>query len=325
MNNPQIRLSRKVQTVPVVAGGFAYVDLPRQYDYESVLLRVYGGLQVTVNGTAVRAENPCQTLARIELVADGKNTLDSIPGHMAVFGNVQRPGLQQGARFTTPATNFTVATYQVEAIIALDFAMPRGLNPKDTNFRTSQLSLFQLRLTFGAAGDNFVGGTMNYSAMNVDVSTQETIEFKGADGKFSMPIALKKRSYQEVSYTASNSNLEVKLPAGNLIANVVTRAEGNVTAAEPSATQLNNLIAKSGEDYRLNLAAANLRAKNNLDYGSVLAGYYFHDPLAIGHALQHITCAWDVAGQLEPKMVYDAVGTANTKLFIATTELILAR
>jgi len=327
MNNPQIRISRKVATVPIIAGQFAYVDLPRQYDYESVFLRINGGLQVTTNCTSVRAEAPCQSLARIELVADGKNTLDSIPGHMACFGNYDRPGITAGARATTPPTAATVATYQVEAGIALDFAMPKGLEPKDSNFRTSQLSLFQLRLTFGNAIDNFVpgAGVAVYNGLNVDVFTQEVIELKGADGSFSMPIALKKRSYQEIVVSGNNNGLEVKLPAGNLITDVLTRAEGNVTAGEPSATMLNNVIAKSGEDYRLNLSAANLRMKNNLDFGQILAGYYIHNPMALGPAEEHITCGWDVAGQLEPKMVYDTLSGANFKLFVATTELILAR
>lgn len=325
MNNPQIRISRKVATIPVVAGGFSLTDLPRQYDYESLFLRINGGLQVTVLATSVRAEAPLQTIARVEVVADGKNTLVSVPGHAAAFGNLRRKANQSGARVATPPSGVAVATYQVEGNIAIDFASVGGIRPKDTNFRTSQLSLFQLRLTFGAAGDNFVGGTVAFSSMNVDVYTQELIELPNPNDKtYSSPIALRKQSYQEVTLAAANTNQEIFLPAGNLIAGILLRAEGKTTAGEPDATMLNNITVKAGEDYRLNLAAANLRAKNNLDYGAVTAGYYIHNPMALGEALECMTCAWDVSNQAQPKVVIDTTGGANQKLQVVTTELIMA-
>ena len=65
MNN-QFRIKRTYINVPVVAGGFATIDLPRGYDYESIHLRVVGSVQVTTLATAVRAEAPTQVISRVE-------------------------------------------------------------------------------------------------------------------------------------------------------------------------------------------------------------------------------------------------------------------
>jgi hypothetical protein len=320
--NPQNRQSTWISTRSVVANTPDAFDLPRSFDFEALFLRITGSLVVSVGATSVRAEAPLQTLARIEVIADGKNTLINLPGHMAGMGNVFRPQQQANARVTTPPTAATAATYAVEGNIALDFASPRSVRPKDTNLRTSGFTMFQCRLTYGAAGDNFVGGTVAYSAMTVEVYAQQLQEFKGSDGQYSMPVALKKISYQEVSLAAASTNRQIMLPTGNLIPWMLLRTEG-VTAGEPSAAILNNVTSKASEDVRFNLSGANLRAKNNADYGYVQAGYYVIDPQALGDARQCMTCAWDVTGQPQPQLVVDTTGGANQKIMVATCELIL--
>lgn len=87
----QFRILRKVATVPVSGGGFATIDLPRDYDYESIFVRVNGGLQVTVLATSVRAEAPTHVIQRLEVIADGKNNLYSAPFWFSCLGNRDRP------------------------------------------------------------------------------------------------------------------------------------------------------------------------------------------------------------------------------------------
>jgi hypothetical protein len=233
--------------------------------------------------------------------------------------------LQSGARVTTPPSNFTVATYTVEALIPIDFANVPGLRPKDSAFRTSALQLFQLALTFGNAGDCFVGGTMNFSSMNVDVFSQELIERRGKGGGFSMPAFLKKTSFQQINVAAANTALGIDLPAGNRIGRVIIRAAGDVTAGEPSATVLAGVIAKNGEDYRCNLPAALLRGKNNMDGGQLTAGYYIWNPMALGQSPEHFSNSWNVRGNSQPQLVLDTAGGANVVLQIATEEYIPRR
>ena len=320
----QYRIVRKVASVPVSAGGFATIDLPRDYDYETIFLRVNGGLQVTGAATSVRAEAPCQVVQRCEVIADGKNNIFSAPFWFASLGSYDRKLIEYNARVTTPPSGTAIATYTVEAIGTIDLMTPDSVRPKDSNFRSSGLSLFQLRMTFGQPGDSFVGGTVVFSNMFVDVFVQQLVEVPDQAGQMTSPIALKKVSYQEIGLASSNANQEIRLPAGNQIKSVLTRTEGSVTAGEPSTGVLNNVQLAAGVDVRFNVSAANLRAKNNADIGQFTAGYYLADLTAKGFAAVNLTDLWDVSGAAEPKLILDVTGGANVKLQAVVTEYILS-
>jgi hypothetical protein len=325
----QYRVLRKVSTIPVVAGGFAMIDLPRAYDYETLFLRVSGSLQVTTGATSVRAEAPCQLVPRVEIIAEGKNTIFSAPLWAACTAKYDRDLTQSGGRATTPPSAASIATYAVEAIGVIDFCTVDGARSKDSNFRTSGLSLFQLRLTFGLALDCFVpgAGVVVFSGTpTVEVFTSEMVE--GADpttGKFTTPIALKKVTWMRAAVAATNNNMQQRLPAGNNLKSVLLRTEGSVTAGEPSTAMLNSIMLQSGLDVRVNLSGPSLRAKNNADYGSVQAGYYIADITSKGAGHANLTELWDLGGQVEPMMVLDVVGGANNFVDFIVTEYILAR
>ncbi len=321
MNN-QFRIKRTYINVPVVAGGFSTIDLPRGYDYESIHIRVVGSVQVTVAGTAVRAEAPSQILSRVELIADGRNTLFSAPYWFCTLGKYDRPNmLETGARVTTPPTAAAVATYQVEANGVIDLMTPDGERPKDSNFRTSGLQLFQLRLSFGNPGELFVGGTANFVAgLQVEISTVELVELPAADGTITTPVALKKVSFQELAVPTTNANQEIRLPAGNMIKSVVVRTEGNPTAGEPTALVLNALQVFSGVDVRVRNSAAAIRGQNNNDYGQLTAGYYIADLARSGAPTAKLSELWDVTRQAEPKISMDITGGANVKAQVVVTE-----
>jgi hypothetical protein len=328
MSGAQYRVVRKIGTIAVVPGGFATIDLPRSYDLESLFMRINGTVNVATNAaTSVRAEAPCQVVSRVELTSDGKNNLASCPFWALSFGKFDRLMPINGGGVATPPSGVAIASYNVEAIGVVDQAFVDGARPKDSNYRTSGLQLFQLRLTFGLPSDMFVAGTavVSYTNMNVDVFTAEMVELPDpADKTFTNPIALRKVSYQEIALPASNANQELRLPAGNLIKSVLIRTEGAVTAGEPGVGVLNNVQIAAGTDVRLNLAAANVRRKNITDYGNLLPGYYVHDFPAKGFASKSLTECWDVTQQNEPKAILDVTGGASVKMQVVTTEFILA-
>lgn len=319
----QFRILRKIATVPVTANGFITQDLPRDYDYETVFLRVNGGLQVTTGATSVRAEAPTQIISRVEIMANGKDNLFSAPFWFPCLANVARPILEYNARAATPPSGVAVATYQVEAIAAIDMATMDGVRPKDSNFRSSGLSLFQLRLIFGAAGDCFVGGVANFSNMLVDIFVQQVVEIPDAAGGITEINALKKVTFQEIALASSNANQELRLPAGNHIKSLTIRTDGSTTAGEPSTAVINNVQLAAGIDVRMNLSGAQLRAKNNADYGTLLSGYYVADMTSKGAPTVNLSDLWDVTGSAEPKLILDVTGGASVKSQVVITEYIL--
>lgn len=322
--NRQFRIQRKIATIPVVAGGFNTVDLPRGYDYETVYLRLYGGVQVTtLFAGGVRAEAPCQAISRVEVIADGRNTLHSAPMWFDTLARYDRRQNQQGARYTTPPSAASVATYQVEANASIDFMTPDGIRSKDSNLTTGGYQLFQIRLTFGNPADLFGpgAGAAVFNNLNLDISSSEMVELPDPQtGARTLPITAKKVSYQELAVPSSNVNQEVRLPAGNLIKSVVARMEGSVTAGEPSVAMLNNFQAFSGVDVRMNLSGPQLRSKNNNDFGYVFPGYYIFDATSNGSPDARLTELWDVTNQAEPKVAFDIVGGTNNKCQVVVTE-----
>lgn len=323
----QFRIKRTLMTIPVTAGQSQTVDLPRNYDIESIHMRIVGTVNVTTLATSVRAEAPCQAVARAEVIADGRNTLYSAPFWFSCLGKYDRPNmLEAGARPTTPPSGVAVAAYAVEANGVIDFLTPDGERPKDSNFRSSGLQLFQLRLTFGNPGDLFVGGVANFGAgFVVEVSTIELVELPSADGSVTVPASLKKVSFQEVATISSNVSQEIRLPAGNLIKSVVARFEGGVTAGEPSTNNLNRVTLGSGVDIRLNMTSGALRGTNNNDYGQLTGGYYIMDMARNGSPSARLSELWDVTNTAEPKLTMDVTGFATGKMQAIITEYLALR
>ena len=318
----QFRIQRTIAQIPVSAGGFATLDLPRGYDYESLYIRLTGSVVVSTGATSVRDEAPCQAIQRCEVVADGRNTLHSAPYWFSTLAHVDRD-MRTTSRIVTPPTAASAATYAIEALGVIDFMTPDGERPKDSNFRTDALQLFQLRLTFGNALDMFVpgAGVAAFSNCTVEISTSEIVELvDSASGTRTVPVALKKVSFQEIGVAASNANQEVRLPAGNMIKSVMIRTEGLTTAGEPTTGMINNVQAYSGVDVRLNMKGASLRGKNNDDFGIVRPGYYALDFSRNGSGSARLSELWDVTNQAEPKIGMDVTGGANGKLQAVVTE-----
>jgi hypothetical protein len=327
MAKPQYRIRRRINTIQITAGGQITIDLPRDYDYETIFIRLSGSAQVTAGATSVRAEAPCQWVPRLEVIADGKNTLFNAPLWFASLGSYTRDAMQSGARVTTPPTAVGIATYAVEALAAIDFATLDGVHPKDTNFRPSGLSLFQLRATFGNPGDIFVGGTVAFSGTpTLEVWAQQLVEQPDPQtGQYAQPIALKKVSTQIAAVPSSNSAQEIRLPAGNFIKSVFLRADGGVTAGEPAINVVNGIILQNGVDVRFNLSGAQCRQLNNMDYGQITNGYYVADVTSKGAADINLSELWDCTNPAEPKLLIDAtLGAATTTLTAVITEMIMA-
>lgn len=322
----QVRFRRSVKTIPIVAGGFDTVEIPRGYDIESIGLRIQATLNVTVSAGAVRAEAPTQLVRRIDVTSDGKNQHYSAPFWYASLGNRERSLTEQGARAITPPTGFAVAAYNVEAIGFVDFATVDGGRWKDSNLRTNGMSLLQLRVEFGNPGDSFTAGTVSFTGTpTLEIWTCELFEIPDAEGNLPRIEFLKKTSYQELALTASNNAQEIRLPAGNLIKSVFVRTDGSVTAGEPSTTVLNALQLTNGLDTRINLSGSAIRAQNNADYGYITPGYYVADFTNVGKVNARLVDMWDVSNLAEPKAIANVTGGANVRAQFVITEYIAAR
>ena len=321
----QIRFKTKIGQIPVIPGSQPLLDIPRQHDYESIFLRLSGVVQVT-SVAAVRYEAPVQAVPRIELTSEGRNTHFNAPFWRGSIGNYERPwgvgNLLGSTEFVQP-TSGALGSYPFRASAVIDLCNVDGVRPKDSNLRTLNMSLFQLRPTFGQPGDMFFGGAAAYVGIPLlEVFGITMYEVPGEN--YSTPGVLKKTTYQEIAVPTSNTTQEIRLPAGNVLKAVVVRAEGLAVQGEPSNSIINNMILQSAQDVRVNYTGPMVRALNQMDYGSLAAGYYVLDMTSQGRTQSNLTDGWNCQGQAEPKLVLDIVGGANVRLQVCTTEMIFA-
>jgi len=322
----QYRIKRRVALLNTLnaENTIQTIDLPRGYDLETIYFFLAGNGTLTGAGSAVRAEAPLQLIKRIELVADGKNTIASVTPTLLNRGNANRNG-QLGVLVPPGAATATAQFFS--AGFCLDQQFIDGVRPKDSNLRTSGMQLLQLRITFGQYIDLFTGSPAGglTSTNTLDIVTSEIVELPDANGDVSRPLYVMKRTYQEIATPSSNSNQEIPLPVGNFLRSVLLRTEGSTTAGEPSDSVVSEVTLRSGVDVRLQLSWGSLVRMFQQDYSVVTrpTGIVIADLCSSGASSGvRATDAWDLTRASECKCVLNVAGATAAKVQIMTTELV---
>lgn len=320
MARPQHRIKRFVGKQTFTDNGRLTFDLPRDYDYESIVVRFYGTTTLTVAGAAVRSEAPLQIAKYIGLRANGTDLLDGVSGIIAHrLGALRRGQL-------APLTAQAAATATAQAFagtVILDRAVIDGIRAKDGNFPSRGLSTFQLQFDAGAANDCFTGTpTGTITAGTVEVYVVQTAEQPGTDGKFSLPRVVTKRTQSTYAYAAANSNAQIRLNTGNLTRGLLLRSYGYVTAGEPSNAMLNNIKIQKGNQVLLDLSSAVLRDLNaaDMDVTTMPTGIYMVDFMNMGGIAGKLSDCLDLRDGEEVWLYLDTYGAANANVDVATME-----
>lgn len=320
MARSQERLKRFIGRQTWTDNSRLVFDLPRDFDYESVVIRVAGTSTLTVAGSAVRAEAPLHALKFISLKANGTDLLDGVSGIMAHrFGAFRRGQLPP----VTAPSDATTAARTFACVVILDRAVIDGIRAKDGNFPSRGLSTFQLELQMGAANDFFTGTpTGTISAATVEVACVQTNEQPGADGKRTLPRVVTKRTQATYPYPTTNANSQIRLNTGNLTRGLILRCYGAATAGEPSDAVVNNVRIRQGNQILFDLPYAVIRAMNaaDLDIITLPTGYCYVDFMNMGGPAGKLSDCMDMRGGEELWLDLDVTGGTNNAVDIATYE-----
>jgi hypothetical protein len=320
MGRPQQRIKRLVGKQTFTDNSRLVFDLPRDFDYESIVVRFYGTTTLSVAGTAVRAEAPLQIAKFINLKANGTDLLDGVSGIMAhrcgAFRRGQMPPLTPQAAATATAQAFA-------GWLILDRAVIDGIRAKDGNFPSRGLSTFQLEFLAGAAVDCFTGApTGSITAGTVEVVAVQTMEQAGADSRVTLPRVVSKRTQLTIPFPASNANFQQRLNTGNLTRGLMLRAYGATTLGEPSDAVINNVKIQQGNQVLLDVPYATLRAMNaaDMDVTTIPTGMAFVDFMNIGAPATKLSDSLDMRGGEEVWLYLDVNGGTNNAVDVATLE-----
>lgn len=320
MSRPQNRVKRFVKSITLTDAQRDSIDLPRDFDYESIVVRFSGTSTLSSPGSAVRAEAPLQALAWLNLKANGTDLLDGITGVTAHRLGVLRQG--QLAPLSAPS-DATAAARAFSGMVVLDRAVIDGIRAKDGNFPSAGLSTFQLEIVAGNATDLFTGTPAGAMTMTVSVSIVQTEEM-AVSGKRSLPRVVTKRSQRTESFASSNSAAQIRLNTGTLMRGLLIRAYGASTAGEVSNTGLNNVKVRQGNQVLFDLPASTLQGMNQADFNVTTwpTGYYLIDFMTMGGPAGKLADCLDLRKGQELFLEVDVTGATNQKLDIAQLEFI---
>lgn len=214
------------------------IDLPRKDLLRNLVLRLYINTNITTLGAPVQyLHNPAKWLRRLELIADGKDTIKSINFRALIlknFFNWSKYPLRTVPTLATGDNKF----YQTAL---MSCALPRAIREIDSLVNTGILSTFELKATFGAKADGFSTTPTTYTLANaeLEVLINEAINLDQTP----LNLSVYKEMTIEKEVTQTTPEFQILLPVGNIYRGFMIEAE---VAGDPVDNVINNVQIRSG-------------------------------------------------------------------------------
>jgi len=235
---------------------------------------------VTAAATAYN-EGENKLIKRIEIVANGRDTIKSIDGpalnrlNQILMGSANEASAVPTAVGSSQAMNSTVV---------LDFAMPRAIKPIDTLLNAFKFSTLELRITWGSEKDVYSANSANVTIDSASISVH-SIESIGNQGGM-----INKAFTAEKEVTATSSEFQFALPVGNMYRGMLIHSEVD---GNPNNSVINSLELRSGTDVHRKWDWPALQDHNKIEYAleSMPSGYAFVDFAPDGYLSEALATA----------------------------------
>ena len=314
----QDTILRPIQSKAALDGQLVTFEMPRDMDYATIEVFLYGTVTVTTSGGSVHSNAPLQLLKNILLQANGSKNLCNASGQILYIKNQhQNNGLV--APLAAPS-GYAPGTYTVAAVVNIDQDMIDGINPKDSQLPSSNLSSLNLQVQVGQGVDLFSTGAAAFSG-TISVSATQVREYKGTDGTRYTPAAVQYVNELALALPTSQNNLQQLLTS-----NIVQRSLYFYTSisGEPSDAVLNNVRLERNGTTLANITGTALKHQMARSWNiNIPTGYYVLDPSrSWGQRLAKLTDAIDMrpaAGTVADQLYLylDVNGSASNKIQIA--------
>jgi hypothetical protein len=267
---------RRVGQIDFAENGSASLELPRKYPFRSLELNVIGSLVIGTAGTPVLYTGGAfgsafRVLHRLEVIANGRDTIKSLSGSALAMKNL----FHHGSGPQEVEAGLTAATHPFGGNIRLDFGMPRSVRPADTFLDSGRLSTFELRATFGTGTDMFSTNPTAITSTDCDIEVH-VAEAIRLDNK-EEPYSTYKELYIEKAVTAAATEFQILLPVGNRYRGFMLEAQSD---GEMVNTVINSIQIRSGTDVFFKAEGDVVQAMNVIDHNlkqEALTGYYYVD------------------------------------------------
>lgn len=201
---------RRLDSVPYSENGTKTLELPRNNIYRALKLRLTGTLTTTATAPVTKKSfTPFKLIKRIEIIANGKDTIKSIPFFMLRALNL----LDFCVEPEMTDVGVAVSTgYPFVASAILPFAFTQARTPIDGALDARRLETLSLQITWGSPADLYA--TPNAAAITVCQLAVETEEYIDSSPDFK--AYLNKHTQIQKEVISTTSELQERLPVGQV-------------------------------------------------------------------------------------------------------------
>ena len=255
-------LEREIGSIDYVANQTRTLQLPRNYAYRALSLKLEAQLDVDATGSAGTPKDSCpaQLVQNIQIRANGRDVIKNYD--LETLHRLTQMRYKTRPRVDgLPAGFATQTDMEVDVHAMVDFAMWDAIRPIDTLLDSSGLSTLELIVTFGAANDvmtDAYDGVVSVDSATLYVAAIESVGVP-AGTKFMVNKEYSLRS----QVNAASDRHQIHLPVSNLYRSFVLKTHSDGCNVN---TILNNIQLISGTEVFKNRYAGFLQMDNRVSY-----------------------------------------------------------
>lgn len=264
--------TRKVGRIYYKSGEVKSLELPRDYWYRNLILKLMASETVATAAATPYTDNILNLIKRVEIIANGRSTIKSLD--FAALSKLTKFFFGTEIKSNLPGT---VGTNSGKAIAYVPFEMPRAVRGIDTILNSGKLSTFEIRITWATPSDLYSANagnvTISESATYVDILLEEAFQSPGDEPH--KPVAIFKQNFIEKTITSAGT-AQVLLPVGNAYRGFLIKGEED---NDPSDSVVKKVELKSGTEVFFSEEFEATKMKNAVfyDLDSEETGYIFID------------------------------------------------
>ena len=308
---PRTFVERRLDRIPFVADSMRTLPLPLNNIYRYLMFRLRGNVVTTATApTGLRTDAPFQLIRRIEIVANGNDTIKNIPFILLKKLNTIDWGIEPEWT-NVGVTASTTFPFVASSMLPFVFTGAKTRRPHDGALDARELATLDLRVTFGNIADVYnspAGATITATELETKTGEYETLE--------EFEAFLNKHTSTEREITATATELQERLPTERVYRRFLLYSEVDGIARNDI---LNRISLRSGstvfKDVQGNLLQSEMFLNNRV---RTETGVYLIPIISEGKIVESL----DTKGMSSIEFIFDVTrqtGTVNRVHILSET------
>ena len=305
---------RKLDRIVYTANSIQTLDIPREHWDKKILLQLVGQCDTGTATPTKSPYNPFEIIKRIEVIANGSQTIKSYSGKMLYLQNIMEHGCVPAKTETPASASQSDQSFGGALMLYLD----KDKDYIETLLPTHVLSSLQLKITWGTATDIQTDTSEGLSIDNLYIYPLVTEELNR--GQSTSKIGVLKET-ELVKVLEASGWVEVDLPVGNVYNQIALLARNNSSASNSIISEYE--IIKDGLEVLRSARFDQSRSEDLIDYAlestNQPTGYTVVD-FDLGGSAPINTKGWS---SLKLRLNVSTAPTSTADVTILSEELIL--